>query len=154
RNAPSFLREAKRSQAENHPENAVEYFRRYVKLAPRDTEALILYGFQLADLNRLQGAYLTLDKAIRLLPDRTDVRRRLTELAIHLQRYSDAMNNLNKYLLKEWPDDKPPTEKAKLSKENAELLEQRSLCHYAEGDFKKADQDLTWAIKNAPDRLE
>lgn len=139
RNAPSFLREAKRAQAADRPADAADYLRRYVKLAPNDNEALILYGFQLADLNKVAGAYFTLEKALRNDPDRSEVHRRLVELAMKLGRFSDAMDHLS-VLLKESPND-------------AELLEQLSECQLKKGDFKDAAASLELAIASSPQRV-
>lgn len=140
RNALSFIREAKRAQAENRFTDAAEYFRHYVKLVPNEPEGLILYGFQLADIDDVQVAYDALQKAIQLQPGRMDVYRRLAEIAIRLQRYSDAIDYLQTYLLKESPND-------------ADLLEKLSICQFEKGEFKESERSLVSAIENSPDRL-
>lgn len=140
RNAKVFVREAKRAQAEGHFDEAAVHLRRYVKLAPQDTEGLILYGNQLADLNNPGAAYLSLEKAIQRVPDRSDVRKRLVELSLKLGRNEEARDNLENYLLKESPND-------------SELLDMLATAQIQQSKFTEAQKSLESAIQNAPDRI-
>ena len=140
RNASVFVREAKRAQSEGRPEDAALHLRRYVKLAPNDTEGLILYGFQLADLNSVGPAYFSLEKAIQKSPDRSDVRRRLVELSLKLGRVPEAREHLENHLLKDSPHD-------------SELLELLSTCQFQQDDIEGARASLVSAIENSPERV-
>lgn len=140
RNASVFVREAKRAQAEGRFDEAAAHLRRYVKLAPKDTEGLILYGNQLADLNNWGPAYLALEKAIVKAPDRSDVRRRLVELSLRLGRNDEARENLENHLLKESPED-------------SDLLDMLATCQIQQGQFQQAQDTLALVIKHSPDRI-
>ena len=141
RNASAFVQRAKRAQADKRFEDAAFYLSRYVKLAPKDNEGLILLGMQLADLGRVTPAFLALEKAIRIEPDRNDVRRRLVELAMQLGRFSDAIDHLQKHLLKSFPDE-------------SELLDQLARCQIAKSDYTDAEASLNKSIEKQPKRLE
>ena len=141
RNSHVFLREARRAQAENRPQDAVNYLRRYVKLAPKDVEGLILYGFQLADLKQAEPAFNVLDRAIQKQPDRMDVRRRLVTLCMSIRRFRDAIDHLENHLLKESPTD-------------GELLEQLAACQLGLNEYDQAAVTLQRAMDDAPNRLE
>ena len=141
RHAGAYLREARRAQDENRPREAVRHFRRYVKLAPHDTEGLALYGLQLAELEQLQPAYLILDQALRRQPERDDWRRQLVETALDLERYGEARANLEEHLLKDHPQD-------------SELLAQLGRCHVALGEDQAAARAFEAAIAAAPDDLD
>ena len=141
RNSHVFLREARRAQSEKRPQDAANYLRRYVKLAPKDAEGLILYGFQLADLNQNESAFNVLDRAIQKQPDRMDVRRKLVSLCLSTRRFRDASDHLEKYLLKESPDD-------------GELVEQLARCQIGLKQFDQAAVTLQRAIDSAPHRIE
>ncbi len=141
RHAGVYLREARRAQEENRPTEAVRHLRRYVKLAPDDTEALALYGVQLAELDQHEPAFLVLEQALRREPDRDEWRRQLVGTAIDLERYSDARANLEEHLLKRSPDD-------------AALLMQLGRCHVALNENEGARKAFEAAIAAEPQQLE
>ncbi|MGC1274999.1 MAG: tetratricopeptide repeat protein [Planctomycetaceae bacterium] len=141
RHAGAYLREARRAQEENRVSDAVRHFRRYVKLAPHDTEGLALFGLQLAELDQLEPAYLMLDQALRREPDRDEWRRQLVETAIDLGRFGDARANLEDHLLKQHPQD-------------ASLLAQLGRCQVALGKNDEAAQSFEASVQAEPQRLE
>jgi tetratricopeptide (TPR) repeat protein len=141
RHASAYLREARRAQEENRPQEALRHFRRYVKLAPHDTEGLALYGLQLAELDQLEPAYLALDQALRREPDREEWRRQLVETAIELKRYTDARAHLEDHLLQRFPED-------------AALWTQLGRCHVALGQDDRAAEAFETAIAASPQHLE
>ncbi|HEY0983603.1 tetratricopeptide repeat protein [Schlesneria sp.] len=141
RNAHVFMREAKRAQTEDRPDDALNYLRRYIKLAPKDAEGLILYGFELADQDQLPQAFNALDRAIQKAPGRLDVRRRLVTICLKIARYHDAIEHLENHLLPDSPND-------------GELLEQLASAQIGLSEFAEAEITLERAMKDAPKRLE
>lgn len=137
--ASVFLREARRAEAEHRPAEALRELRNYVKLAPDDIEGLALYGKQLADLGRVEPAYMTLEKVLRNEPERADVRRMLVRLAIQLGRFSEARANLDE-LLKQSPKD-------------SELWELKGICLFSQSEYVQAQEMFKTAINISPDRL-
>ena len=150
RNAAVFKREARRAQKEGHPEDALVYLRRFIKLSPNDTEGLILYGNQLADLSvaqpsLVQPAYLILEEALRKLPaddeaEKLILRKRLLDLTMKMGRYLDSMELLENHLLKESPND-------------STFLEQLARCQIANKEPQKAETSLRSALENSPDHV-
>ena len=144
RNSSAYIREAKRAQAENRPEAAASHLMRYTLLKPNDVNGLVLFGMQLAEIGKtrprqLQGAYVTLQKALGLDPGNVEVRRKIADLAIQGGMYTEAIDNIN-FLLKEFPDD-------------VDLLDMLSDCLVARGDYNETEAMLESTIAKAPDRL-
>jgi len=141
RHAALFLEQARQAKEDEKPQEAVGLFGRYLELAPDDTAALAELGLLLADLSQYRRAYTTLEKVLRHDPERTDVRRRLVEVAISLRRYSDARLHLEQYLLETSPGD-------------PDLLESLARCQAAAGDYALAAESLELVIQNAPERVD
>jgi len=141
RHAALFLEQARQAKEDEKPQEAVGLLGRYLELAPDDTGALAELGLLLADLSQYRRAYTTLEKVLRHDPERTDVRRRLVEVAITLRRYSDARLHLEKYLLETSPGD-------------PDLLESLARCQAAAGDYALAAESLELVIQNAPERVD
>ncbi|MDB5342793.1 MAG: domain protein putative component of TonB system [Schlesneria sp.] len=137
--ASVFLREARRAEAEHRPAEALRDLRNYIKLAPDDIEGLALYGKQLAELGRVEPAYMTLEKVLRNEPERADVRRTLVRLAMQLARFPEARSNLDE-LLKQSPED-------------SELWELKGICLFSQSEYVQAQEMFKTAIANSPDRL-
>jgi tetratricopeptide (TPR) repeat protein len=108
RHAGIFLWQADRAGAEGRRDQELEYLRRYLTLAPRDTEALARYGLALKEQATTRAgrlhAFLILEQVLRREPGRTAVRRQLVPLAMDLGLFTDAAVHLD-ILLKETPDD-------------------------------------------------
>ncbi len=138
--ASAFLREARRAQTEKRTVDAIRYLRNYVKLAPNDVEGLALLGNELADIGRIEPAYLTLEKVLRREPKRADTRRTLVELAMRLGRYPEALANLE--------------ELQKQSPQDGELWELKGRCQIAQSEYNLAKETLKSAMTNVPERLE
>jgi tetratricopeptide (TPR) repeat protein len=138
--ASAFLREGRRAQEDHRPADAARYFRSYVALMPDDIEGLELYGQELADANRVEPAYLVLEKVLRRDPSRVKVRTTLVKLGMRLGRTAEALANLDE-LLEGAPQD-------------GELFELKGRCQIARGEYEQAKATLTSGIKNAPGRLE
>ncbi|WP_397571850.1 tetratricopeptide repeat protein [Schlesneria sp. T3-172] len=141
RNSQAYVRAAKRALAENRMDVAAAYLRRYVLLAPKDPEGLILFGQLLEDSGRPDQAYAMMDRALKLVPDRSDVRRHLVRTSLQIGRYSEAVSQIEEYLLKENPKD-------------AEALTQLSTCFFSLNRFDEAERPLETAIEADPTYLK
>jgi len=140
-NAHIFLHEARRAKQSGNLDAAARNLQWYVDLVPGDIDALADLGLVMADLSAYGPAYGTLEKVLRLDPDRPQVRRRLVAVAIELDRYSDAREHLVRYLLKASPGD-------------AELLLLLGRCQEAMGQYAPAADSFRRAIRKAPDTLD
>jgi len=138
--AAVFLREARRAQSEDRPDDAMRFLRNYVTLLPENIEGLDLFGQQLVSVDAVAPAYLTLEKVIRLEPERTDTRRTLVTLAMQMGRFPEARANAEELL--------------KTSPKDGEIWEQKGRCEIAQGEYKQARETLQSGIEQAPDRLE
>ena len=144
RNASTFLRQARRAQESNTPDSkgkALTYLERYVKLAPKDPEGQILLGLQYAEVNRFHRGAIHLQSGLGLQPERPEARRRLVDCLMQLGRFTDAIEQIENYLLKETPKD-------------SELLQKLAICQRAKQDFEQAEKTIRLSIKSSPDRLE
>ena len=110
RSAGLLLERADRATEGGKDGEALNYLRRYIGLRPDDAAAAARLGVLLAeqaeDPRAHQQAFLALERALRLDPDRDDVRRKAVEVAMRpgLRRYTDAEAHL-KILLAEEPED-------------------------------------------------
>jgi len=138
--ANGFMREALRAQAEKRTPDTLRHLGRYVTLLPKDINGLALYGEELAQADRVGSAYFTLEKVLRIEPERADIRRQLVPLAMKMGRYQDALENIER-LLKDAPDD-------------GELWEYKGLCQAALAEYEPACESLQTAISHSPERLE
>ncbi|NLY02781.1 MAG: tetratricopeptide repeat protein [Rhodopirellula sp.] len=139
RHADFFLQRARTAKVEERPEEAVEEFRRYLRLAPGDAAARAELGLLLAEHSRWAEAFTTLEETLRQAPDRQDVRRKLAEVAIRLRRPSDAASHLA-ILIDRSPDD-------------SELCELLAATLAARGNDSSAVDALKTAVEKDPDRL-
>lgn len=157
RNADVFLREAERAKKENNRPEAVRQLRNYLELSPNDAKAVADLGILLADMaeanpntlepNLLQAAYEVLENALRLAPERDDLRRRLAPIAVTMGRfpgnagrYRDALAHLDR-LMQESPKD-------------PELLLLKGRSQEGIGDYGEADKTYRKVIAVAPSQLE
>lgn len=145
-NRHALRKQAERFENEGQRDRAADYLKRYLLLAPTDVEALVHYG-QLISTSpssptaRLE-AFFALEKALRLAPDRTDVRREAVRLAMSegVERFADALAHLN-LLLEARPED-------------GDLEFDLGRCHEAEGRYREARLWHEKAIRHAPLQME
>lgn len=120
RNASMFLRQADAYEKENNYPKAAESFERYVNLRPDDADAFCRYALALAKISDTNGqrekAYMKLSEAMRLQPERDDLRLAALKVAMAMTepRYNEA-RTLAKALLAKSPN-------------NADLLEDLAFC--------------------------
>ncbi len=140
RHADFFLEQADAALAEKDVPRAIANYDRYLKLEPNDPDAVAGLGMVLADAAADQRAFHTLEKAIRLDPSRNDVRRRLVEVTLRMNRFSDAKAHLDQ-LLKAAPDD-------------AQLVGYLGRCQAADQQYLEAAASFKKAIQNDPTEIE
>jgi tetratricopeptide (TPR) repeat protein len=146
RNAGALLTQAYQAEEKGELNQAADYFSRYLRLAPFDTDALARYGLLLADERLARTpkarvrALLVLNSVLRREPERRDVGRRAAHIALDLQRFQDAQEALEK-LRKPVPDDR----------EVEQLL---ARCQEGKGNYKEARKCLENAIKLSPTQIE
>lgn len=149
RMASSFLDRATQMEKQEQLDKAVDYVSRYVALVPTDEPALERLAALLVDerLGKSQiakrRAKLVLEKVLYSQPKRHDVRRQLIKLNVELGGYTDAGDDLDKYLLAE-------TE----FKNDSELRYLRGLCFDNTGKFKDARTQYEMSVNAANPSLE
>ena len=119
---------------------AVTYFRRYLALLPKETDARADLGMLLADLGMFEASFRTLEQVLREDATRADARRRLIDMAMAARMFGHARDHL-KVLLAADPN-------------NAELLELVGQCQVSTGELDAAERTFAAAIKADPTRLE
>jgi cellulose synthase operon protein C len=143
RNASALLELADRSEKAGDYPKAAEYLKRYLQLSPHDADVRGRYALFLADEKKFaktpqkaQEAFNALEIALRLNPERHELRRRIVQLAMDFKSYNDAAKHLDR-LLQAFP--------------HSALLEaQRARCYEANGEYKKARAMYGEAIAHAP----
>jgi cellulose synthase operon protein C len=140
RQSAFLLKRARDNSADKQLQTALRDYQLYLQLAPQDAEAHAEFGMLLAERRQAQPAAFHLETALRTLPDRDPLRRKLVELDMALKRFSDARDHLKK-LLDSFPGD-------------ATLLEQRGICEEASGDDSQAVESYQKAIAADPKRFE
>ena len=141
RNSQAYVRAANRALKENRRDVALAHLRRYVLLAPKDPEGLIQFGTLLRAAGGDDQSYAMLDRALRIVPDRTEVRRDLVKIGMDLGRYSEVADHIRDYILKDSPND-------------GEALSQLSSCLIALGQYEEAETPLETSIEVAPAYLD
>ena len=140
--------EALRWQAENATANgkidkAIMFMGQYLEFRPNDHEATV----KLADLilkrakgpKELANAMFLLEKVARESPDREEVRRKLVNLCLRMNRHSDALIHLQP-LLQNYPQE-------------PELWEQQGICQTVQNKHEAARKSLETAIHYDPSRI-
>jgi len=147
RHAHAYLEKARAARDANNLTEAADLFNRYLDLVPGDAEAGAEFGLLLADTGRYVPAYVRLEGAVRSLPDRIDLRRRLAEVALRIGRFTDATEQIGQIQQIQKRLDPP-------APEDATLYAMRAVCEEALGQPMAAVKSLDQAIKVAPDQVE
>jgi len=118
----------------------------YIKLVPDDVEALTDLGWLWADIAQIardrrmfSNAFSMLEKVLRHDSTRTDVRRKLIEIYIALERYADARDHIESL-----PDE---------FRNDGEMLEFLGRCQAATGEDSSAVESFQSAIESSPHRV-
>ncbi len=137
RHTQGLLAAARESKIEGHLEQAGRCYVRYLALAPHDGEAMTELGLLLREVGEPEQSFVMLERAVKEQPQRIDLRRVLTELAIEMRCYSHARDHLEHVLVKS-PDD-------------VDSLDLMAECQQAMGDHAAAAETLRRAIEADPD---
>lgn len=152
RHANFFYQTAQRSKDSDDIEQrleAVKNFQRYLGLNPEDNDVRAELGTLLLDIAKTGGPKLTtfygdaffcFESVLRNDQSRSDVRRKLVEVAMTTRRYSDAQEHLEE-LLEESPDD-------------PELLTWMGQCQASSGKENEAKESFKKAIEKSPQTID
>jgi tetratricopeptide (TPR) repeat protein len=135
-----MLARARQAKDEKRFESALRDYQSYLQMAPKDAEAQAESGLLMADLGMKWPASCFLESALRFVPQREDLRKRLVQLDIELGRYGDAREHL-KVLLASTPTDDI-------------LWEQLGICQAGGGDDRAAVESFQKAIDLDPTHCE
>ena len=123
---------------------------------PNHPEALVKFALIQATLARnveeQTQAIQLLEKALRVSPDRRDVRRRLIAIAMSLKAYQTAEIHLQTQLGRQQPGE--PNTRRSRTPENGELEYLLGQCSEAEGDYSLAARWFKDAIADAPEQID
>jgi tetratricopeptide (TPR) repeat protein len=144
RNAEVLRQKAERAAEAGRIQEALGEYRRYLALVPTNGDAWGDYALLLErtarSLHERLDAVEKMDQALRLQPDRRDVRKRLVHVTMELGRYNDAWHHLDK-LLEASPDD-------------PELLHLRGRCLEGTGEYAAAAKQFEDVIRRDPTYID
>src|SRR5262249_22813751 len=143
--ARGLLRLADAAEAQGDWAKTVDYLNRYLLFVPDDTQSLARFGLTLDKYAvikpRLRGrALMVLEQVLRRDPQRSDIRRKVVEIAMSLNRFADARAHLD-VLTAALPSD-------------GELYHLLGACLAGEGKYADAVRPLEKAIQNPPRKVE
>ncbi|MGA2797719.1 MAG: tetratricopeptide repeat protein, partial [Thermoguttaceae bacterium] len=137
--------EKKAGEEEAAQEERIDSLASYLELKPDDLDVReelgLLRADHVEDAKSFGSAYSVLNGLLREDPKRNKARRKLIELAMLAQRYDDARNHLEQFLLKDKPDD-------------PELLDLLGQCQEKMNEFDNAMESYNKAIKGSPARID
>ena len=136
RNAGSYKSRAEQAASNGDKLKAAGFYDRYLKFRFDDIDARTQFSLILADLAKdkgsFQNAYLSLERVLRDAPDQLTVRRRAADMAMAIDRPSDAKFHLEELL--------------KINENDPTLLEQLGACEELGGRSEAAITRLEQAI--------
>ena len=147
---------ANRAVANGDVAKAEECLRLVLGYEPNHSAARTTYGLLIASRARSPDDRLRamgmLEHALRLDPDRTDVRRRVVELAMSLELFAVAQTNLTILVGRSEPTDQSTG--TDWTPEDGELLELLAQCSERRHDYVKASLWYKSAITRAAERID
>ncbi len=132
-----FLREAERARESGDRAKEIDYLKRYLTMAPQDTEVLAELGRLLSEAGRRTEAFAILGQVLQREPDRESERRLLVDVALRLRRYGDARRHLDQFESK-----------------NPELQELQAQCEAGAGNYQAAAELYTALVDKEPWRVD
>lgn len=140
--------EAQRLEEEGDHDKAIEFYGRYIRQVPDDSEAAGEYAMLVADWAERPGAprhanqmaYRELERALRLDSSRDDIRRRLITYTMARRRIADAIENINILLEKD--------------AEDGELLARLAQCYASQKRLQDARDAYMKSIEADPNRVD
>ena len=156
RNSIALLEQSRRAESNGDLVKAENYLRLFLGYQPNHAEALARYGLIRAVRARSVDDQIqtiqALERALRVDPDRRDVRRRLVDVAMSLKSFAVARMHLEKLL---GPHEPGKTDAVRPSTpENGELEYLLGQCAEGEADYKSAARWYKDAVTHAPERIE
>lgn len=146
RNADVLLQQAERAKEQGKVAEAIDYYQRYIALAPADRPMpWIELGTLQAESGRFGPAWQNLEAGLRKNPDDAATRRRLAEIYLTIGRFTNARTHLN-YLKEQLLKDGSP--------DDGRLDYLSARCDLETSEFAKAEALLRAAIEKGPDNLE
>ncbi|MCI0640926.1 MAG: tetratricopeptide repeat protein [Gemmataceae bacterium] len=143
RNAGALLEYAERAKEAGKPDQALTYYAHYLALEPNDADARARLALTLdrhaAPSDRFR-VVLALEEALKRDVQRGELRFRLIQNLMALQRFKDAVGQLQT-LLPDWPD-------------KAELEHLTGWCQEAIGESEKAAESFARAVAQNPKQME
>jgi tetratricopeptide (TPR) repeat protein len=144
RTAVAFRVQSDREYARGDSKNAIARLNQYLSLVPDDIDARLTLGLRLQESAKSRRESLkalwVLERVLREDPQRHGVRRRVVNLSIEVERYSDALWHLEA-LLESMPED-------------GELEFLAATCHEARGNYARAAEFYRRAYTRDPGRVE
>lgn len=144
RRASGLLARAARAEADGQIAQAQDYYTRYLVLRPDDVEALARYAELLDRSNDTPAgraqAFRVYRKAVQLAGERSDLRRRMIDLGVRSDDYSEIRAHVE-VLLRQTPKD-------------SELLYLLGRCEESAGRSREAAEAYEKARKIDPSRIE
>jgi tetratricopeptide (TPR) repeat protein len=151
RNAASLLEQASQAEEQDRLSDASELLGNYLAFVPNDKDVLARYGLLLerrSDSAKSIGekirtriqAFIVLEKASRLAPERQDLHRKLAQVAMDLGRFNDAQTHLQ-VLLKAAPND-------------GELEHLLGQCYEGGAEYSQAADWYKKAVQHSPQHVE
>ncbi|HYV34840.1 MAG TPA: tetratricopeptide repeat protein, partial [Gemmataceae bacterium] len=141
RTAGILLLQANAAKDKGDLKSEANYLSRYLAFDPKNGEVTAQYALLVAEdklasnPKAMHHAYFTLEHALRLDPNRHDVRRKVIQVAMHvwIARFNDAAEHIDAF--------------RKMRIEDAELLGWRAICHEAAKEYKQARASYEAALK-------
>jgi tetratricopeptide (TPR) repeat protein len=140
RNASVLLNEARSAKDRKDYRESIDFYERYIALIPAsDTTPVAELAALQFDVGRLGQAFRNFEAVLRQDPHRSDIRRKLVDVALRMRREADARQHVD-VLLAENPED-------------AELYDTLARCQIAAKEDEAAASSLERALQKDPKRL-
>jgi tetratricopeptide (TPR) repeat protein len=143
RHAGAWLRLAETARQQGNLGLCLDYMNRYLALEPGDTDALIAYGHRLVELSSEPKvrwlAFSVFEQVLNRKQARSDIRKKVVEIAMALGRFADAREHLA-ILLANLPND-------------AKVEQLQGWCLESTGDYGGAASWYEKAILHAPGQI-
>jgi len=134
-----YLQHAKQAEEAGKLPEAIGHLSRYLGAAPNDNDALAQMGRLLAETGQWKEAFNVLEQVLRRDPTRTNARRSLAQASLALQRYDDAIEQLELIIAN--------------SEDDTETHLLFAACHAAYDDWRKAEAACLTAIEKDPSNI-
>ena len=136
----ALLWQASHAADDGKLDKAILYTRQYLEFRPDDYDAAVRLGELVLKrgntIRELSSVLFIYERVVREAPQRDDVRRKLVDLCVRLNRTTDALIHAQA-LTERLPND-------------STLREQIAVCHLAQNQFEEARQSLEKAIQLDP----